>query len=115
MSGQPDQRHAPPAINLDRLDDPAMWRAFAPHLHIADAALLAGCGRLGFPPEQDAKVREQIRTDGYFQAYGLNWDLDIAGMVATVRALSRAGVSPGFAFVYDEFWIPFRKLAPIIE
>jgi hypothetical protein len=44
-------------------DDPAMWQAFAPHLHIADSAVFAGCGRLGFPPEQDAKVRAQMRSD----------------------------------------------------
>jgi hypothetical protein len=92
-----------------------MWQAFAPKLHIADAALVAGCGRLGFPPEQDAKVRAQLKSDGYFHAYGLDWGLDIAAMVATVRALSAAGVSPAFAFLYDEFWLPFRKLGPIIE
>jgi hypothetical protein len=114
MSAPAHQTQAPP-LNLARLDDPAMWQAFAPHLHIADSAVFAGCGRLGFPPEQDAKVRAQMRSDGYFQAHGLNWGLDIGRMVATVRALSRAGVSPAFAFVYDEFWLPFRMLGPIIE
>jgi ectoine hydroxylase-related dioxygenase (phytanoyl-CoA dioxygenase family) len=28
--------------------------------------------------------------------------------------LNRAGVPPVFAFLYDEFWLPFRMIAPII-
>jgi hypothetical protein len=64
---------------------------------------------------QNRGVQAQIRKEGYFQASNVNWGLDLALMVQTVRALSAAGLPPVFAFLFDEFWVPFRKLAPIYQ
>lgn len=103
------------ALDLARLGEIETWRAFAPHLHIADPALLTGARPFALAESQSAAARAQITQEGYFQIFNLNWGLDVARMVETVRALSRAGASPAFAFIYDEFWLPFRRLDPIIK
>ena len=109
----PFAHHA--ALDLGRLGDPQTWRNFAPHFHVADPAFLAGAKMFALGAEHSAKAGAQITAEGYFQIYGLNWGLDIPRMVDLVRGLSRAGVSPAFAFLYDEFWMPFRKLGPILQ
>lgn len=103
------------SIDLLRLGEIETWRAFAPHLHIAEPALLAAARPFALADNQSAAARAQIVEEGYFQICNLNWGLDLPRMVETVRALSRAGAAPAFAFIYDEFWIPFRRLDPIIR
>lgn len=103
------------AIDLGRLADRAMWAAFAPRLHIEDPNLLPRAGLVGFSEAQTRGVQAQIRQEGYFQAANVNWGLDLPLMIATVRALSAASLPPVFAFLFDEFWVPFRKLAPIYQ
>lgn len=104
-----------PALDLSRLGEIETWQAFAPHLHIGDPGLLPNARFFGLAEQQSAAARAQITQEGHFQICNLNWGLDIARMVETVRALTRAGVSPAFAFIYDEYWIPFRRLDPIIK
>lgn len=106
---------AQPAIDLTRLGEIETWRAFAPHLHIADPGYLPGAKLFALAESQGAAARAQIIGEGYFQICNLNWGLDLPRMVETVRALSRAGASPAFAFIYDEFWVPFRRIDPIIR
>src|SRR6185503_2390352 len=36
--------------------------------------------------------------------------LDLGLMASTVRRLSAEGISPVFAFLFDEFWAPFRAM-----
>ena len=103
------------SLDLGRLGEIETWRAFAPHLHIADPTFLPVVRPFGLAEPQSAAARGQINQEGYFQICNLNWGLDIPRMVETVRALSRAGASPAFAFIYDEFWLPFRRLDPIIK
>lgn len=103
------------ALDTARLGELETWRAFAPDLHIADPALLPTARLFALAESQSAAARSQITTEGYFQILNLNWRLDIARMVETIRSLSRAGVSPAFAFIYDEFWVPFRRIDPIIK
>ena len=102
-------------IDLARLGEIETWRAFAPHLHIADPALLPAARLFALADSQSTAAQAQIIQEGYFQIYNLNWGLDLPRMAETVRALSRAGLSPAFAFLYDEFWIPFRRIDPIIK
>jgi hypothetical protein len=91
----------------------AFWRAFAPSLHIANSPALKELKILQFTPEQVGPVAELLRVEGYFQASQVDWGLDLALMARTVRALSEADLSPVFAFMYDEFWIPFYRLHPV--
>lgn len=113
---QPIEKHIEPAaIDLARLTDRDMWAAFAPRLHIEDPDVLPRVGLVIFDENQSRAVQGQIRKEGYFQATGVNWGLDLGLMVQTVRALSAASLPPVFAFLFDEFWVPFHKLAPIYQ
>ena len=103
------------ALDISRLTDRAMWAAFAPRLHIEDPDVLPRAGLVAFNDEQTRGVQSQIRKEGYLQAANVNWGLDLGLMVETVRALSAASLPPVFAFLFDEFWVPFRKLAPIYQ
>ena len=91
------------------------WRAFAPGLHIEDATLLLQATSIAVTEQQSLAVRAQLKREGYVQASGMDWGAALPVMTETVRALSAAGLSPVFAFLYDEFWLPFRKLAPVFE
>ena len=103
------------ALDISRLTDRAMWAAFAPRLHIEHPDMLPRAGLVAFDDEQARGVQGQIRKEGYLQAANVNWGLDLGLMVAAVRALSAASLPPVFAFLFDEFWVPFRKLAPIFQ
>ena len=85
------------------LGDPRFWQDFAPGLHVGDAAMVQGLSAIA-PGEADmAAIRAMVREEGYFHASSIAWGLDLALMANTVRALDRAGLSPVFAFLYDEF------------
>ncbi len=111
----PAQNMLAPTLDLARLGEIETWQAFAPHLHIADPAFLPAARPFGLAENQSVTARDQIIQEGYFQICNLNWGVDIPRMVETVRALSRAGAPPAFAFIYDEFWLPFRRLGPVIR
>ncbi len=88
-----------------RFEQREHWHALAPGLHIEDRSLLESVACLELAPGAAA----QFRDDGYLQG-NADWGLDVKLMADTVRALSAAGLSPLFAFVYDEFWYPSFKL-----
>jgi hypothetical protein len=90
----------------------AFWRAFAPNLHIEDRSLLDDIAYFDLAAAKPERLAAQWRDDGYIQDSTL-WGLDLKSMADTVRLLSAANLSPLFAFVYDEFWLPFRKLSPL--
>jgi Phytanoyl-CoA dioxygenase (PhyH) len=94
------------------------WLSLAPGLHISESP---GLGTADFTtsfttgfvdPTPDLVAK--FRNDGYVQA-SADWGLDVKLMADAVRALSAAGLSPLFAFVYDEFWQPFFMLHQIHE
>jgi len=92
-------------MGADKFHDPEYWLALAPDLHIEDASLFENVTYVELKPEW----KSQFRDEGYLQG-NTRWELDLALMAGTVRSLSAAGLSPVFAFLYDEFWHPFVKL-----
>jgi hypothetical protein len=97
------------------LGDPRFWQEFAPGLHVGDPAMVQGLSAIAPGPADMAAIRAMVREEGYFHASSVGWGMDIALMANTVRALDRAGLSPVFAFLYDEFWLPFYRLSPIYQ
>jgi len=92
---------------------PDFWRAFAPGLHVEDPRSVQALQAIT-PGEADmAAIRALVREEGYFHASDITWPIDIGLMASTVRALDRAGLPAVFAFIYDEFWIPFYRLHPV--
>jgi hypothetical protein len=92
-------------MEAGRFHEREHWLALAPGLHIGDRSLFEAVTYLELPPGSASRFRH----DGYVQG-SADWGLDVELMADTVRALSAANVSPLFAFVYDEFWLPFFKL-----
>jgi hypothetical protein len=85
------------------------WAALAPTLHIEDPDLLR-VSPLAFGEDRCAGLRARLRTEGYFQEGGNAWGADTSCLADTVRTLAARGLSPVFAFLYDEFWLPFFQL-----
>ena len=104
-----------PSFDLAQLADRDAWRTFAPRLHLEDANFFESVKPVDLGSGRDAPLRDQIRTEGYIHESGIAWGVDLALMAQTVRDLTAAQLPPVFAFVYDEFWAPFRALAPVFK
>ena len=102
-------------VSFSDLLQPGFWLNRQPELHIGDGSRVKNLDVLRFPPEQNSVLRELVRHEGYFHAQGANWGLDLPLMAQTVRALDAEGISPVFAFVYDEFWIPLFRMHLIYQ
>jgi hypothetical protein len=94
-------------LTVEQLKNRESWLARAPGLHIGEDFR----NTRAFRPsnEQAADLNQRIRTEGYFQIRH-DTGLDLALMAATVRRFSESGISPVFAFLFDEFWAPFHAL-----
>ena len=101
--------------DLERLNDPGMWRDFAHALHVVDAAFLKTQGVFDVDAASIENGRALLIREGYFQIPPPNWGLPIADMAALVVRLDGAGLPVPFSFMYDEFWCLFYRLNRILE
>ena len=99
-----------PVRDLGSVD---FWRAFAPGLQVGDMRSVEALEAITPSAGDMAVIRALVVEEGYFQASDIAWPMDIALMAETVRTLDQAGLPPVFAFIYDEFWIPFYRLQPV--
>ena len=97
-------------LTLANITNRETWAQFAPHFHICDEAFLINGAPLPLGDNLSEDLKGQLVGEGYFQETGLDFGVDLTAMADTVRAISAAGIVPAFAFVFDEFWLPFRKL-----
>src|ERR1700728_5302703 len=104
-----------PAEMTFAIDDPAAWAALVPQLKICDAEAAANFETFNVEPGTGEALNHLMLTEGYFQLDPVEWALpwdEMAQAVATMRA---AGLSTCFAFMYDEFWLAFAKLDPLLK
>ena len=99
-------------MDLRQIKTVEFWRAFAPGLHIGDSPILKNLSIYQVAPDQKQTLVTLMKTEGYVQG-AMDWGLNLNSMAEQVRGLSAANLSPVFAFIYDEFWIPFFKLHPL--
>ena len=80
-------------------------------VHIVD---LDGA-KAGSPQQHDliGRLDGQLKEEGYFQL-SHDWKLDLPLMAGTIRRFSADGISPVFAFLFDEFWAPFHALDALL-
>jgi hypothetical protein len=104
-----NQTEAFPSVDSAELATRDFWHSFAPRLHIEDASFFENIAPVDVTLAHRKAIAELLRVEGYFQG-STDWGADLDLMTATVRALSEANISPVFAFLYDEFWLPFAKL-----
>jgi hypothetical protein len=113
MSSLLNPPSSPVAAPARDIGDPGFWRSFAPGLHVEDPRSVQALDAITPSAADMAAIRALVREEGYFHASDIAWPIDIARMAQTVRALDAAGLPPVFAFIYDEFWIPFYRLYPV--
>ena len=63
--------------DLERLNDPGMWRDFAPALHLADVAFLRSQHAFDVDAASIENGRALLNREGYFQIPPPNWGLPI--------------------------------------
>jgi hypothetical protein len=100
-----------PMFGFEQIADAATWTRLAPDLHVGDDAFLLAVPPLALGDNHRADLMEQLRFDGYFHESDVGWALDAGRMAGIVRHLGELGIAPVFAFVFDEFWLPFRRLS----
>lgn len=86
------------------------WLARAPGFHIADADFLRSAAPLPLSESDHPRLAEPLRDEGYIAGDKASWAIEPAALARVVRQLSADGLSTVFAFLYDEFWLPFRQL-----
>jgi len=90
------------------------WLSFAPGLHIEHRSLLRDMEFLDFTAAEQESFAAQLKEEGYIQGIA-DWGVDTDLMAGAARSLSAAGLSPVFAYMYDEFWYPFFRLHRLYE
>jgi hypothetical protein len=98
------------AFSLADITKRETWHAIAPGMHIEDQALRESARPIAIDAARAIAAREQLLLDGYIQETGFSFSVDLARLAGAVRALSREGLSPVFAFLFDEFWLPYCQL-----
>lgn len=88
----------------------AFWRELCPELTIEGGATPAPRAQL---PSVES-LASLIATEGYVQQAGVFTPEDIAPLRECILRLHRRGISPGFAFIYDQFWAIHQGLAPYL-
>ena len=97
-------------FSLAEVTDRETWRRRAPRLHVEDESFQRMAKPLAVDPARVIAARENLLLDGYVQESGVVFNVDLALMAEAVRGLSSEGLSPVFAFLYDEFWLPYCQL-----
>jgi Phytanoyl-CoA dioxygenase (PhyH) len=93
----------------DEMHRREFWLARAPALHIEERAIFENLVHLPFSASEQSDIAALLKDEGYVHS-SADWGVDLLLLAETVRDLSADGLSPVFAFVYDEFWCPFLKL-----
>lgn len=86
------------------------WQSFAPGFHVADPQFFQNLTPFESTPQDFRLMADLLRVEGYVQGSNANWGVDLDAMANLVRSLTDANLSAVFAFVYDEFWLPFMRL-----
>ncbi len=98
-------------MNSDDLLSPRFWTVLAPALTIGvptpPRPLLPPAGVLD-------GVAADIARAGWSRWRPDGWDADIAGLAECVGKLAAAGLPTPFVFVYDQAWLLFAGLAPLL-
>jgi hypothetical protein len=87
------------------------WKSAFPKLHIEDEQFIKREVNFQVPQDFSILLKAKIKTEGYFQIDPPNWETtNIPQMAETVSEMVKLGFPPPMAFLFDEFWVIFRKL-----
>lgn len=90
------------------------WVALAPSLHVCDLPFIRSRGPLHLTDDALGYAAHQMLHEGYFQLPPLDWDLPLPSMAGIVRLLASLDAPPALAWHFDEFWLMFARLQPLL-
>lgn len=101
--------------NLDRVATADYWKALNPGMSITDYPFQTPIdSRVRVTTAEVTRCVQQIREEGHFRlAAALPRDR-MTRMAQAMENIVAAGYPPAFAYVYDDFWLVFRDLAPLL-
>jgi hypothetical protein len=92
--------------------NPDFWRELNPGLSITESAV--PWSPLKFDPDELAEIAHDLQTEGYFQIGPLLPELEVFLMGTGIATLHEANIPAVFAFVYDEYWQVYMRLARLL-
>lgn len=99
-----------PSFTAKEATSREFWRELCPALSIE------GSGEVPvaqLPPP--AALFDTLRVEGYIHEANVLSPEWIGRMRTAIKTLHDRGIPPAFAFVYDEFWLIFRSLSPLLS
>ncbi|MGQ3049064.1 MAG: phytanoyl-CoA dioxygenase family protein [Niveispirillum sp.] len=103
-------------LTAQDLVTPDFWLAINPDLHVMDLPFINATTPFNIGADLARKARELVVREGYFHLPGpIPWRLSIEAMRNAVGHLKDRGLSPVFAYAYDEFWVIFARLHHLIK
>ena len=100
---------------LDRLTTVEYWKALNPRMSTTDYPFETPADTpVQAPPAEVARCVQQMREEGHFRLESVLSKARMARMAEVVDNIVAAGYPPAFAYIYDDLWLVFRDLAPIL-
>jgi len=99
---------------IQEVVDIKFWQSFAPNFNICEPASFVDISSSDFSESELGEARTRLTIEGYVQEE-CKWMVDCNEMAKLVGRLSNTSLPNVFAFVYDEFWLPFFQLHPILS
>lgn len=91
------------------------WPRLAPSLHVCDRSFMRACRPLRLTNDQLRQLKSQMLHEGYFHLPPMDWNLPLPEMADVIRRLASFGAPPVLAFHYDEFWLMYKQLEPLLR
>lgn len=101
--------------NLNQLARVEHWIALNAEMGITDYPFLTPADPdVQAHPVEVRRCVQQMKEEGYFRLENVLSKGRMARMAKAVEAIVAAGYPPAFAYVYDDFWLVFRDLGPVL-
>lgn len=101
-------------FDLAQLRSEDTWHAIAPSLHVCDSAFWQSQQALQLDDTTLDTLAQLTTREGYFQTDPVDWQLPVYDMANLIHALRQLRIPPVFGFVYDEFWLMYVKMQPVL-
>ena len=100
---------------LDQLLEPNYWLELNSSLSVEEDSTAKPPAPIALEPEELDALLETLRTEGYLQLDSVLPEAEVFRMAIGVATLYESGFPPVFAFVYDEVWRVFQRLAAVLR
>ena len=91
------------------------WQELCPELHVVDVDWLQSQSLIGVNDGSKKGIASFLDREGYVHLEQLQWQLPIDVLADSVQRIQARGLVPPFCFIYDEFWMLFAKLDPLLQ